>query len=439
MSGRLTSSKLFQKIASLGNPISGFLALFAKTDERLYQRTSGGTESRIAIDVLTTKGDLRVFGTAETRLAVGADGTVLTADAAQPNGLKWATPTAGGGLTNWTEGVSTAAPNATIPVVYMRVANAAANVDAAIVPKGTGAIVAAIADNANAGGNKRGSYAVDLQLSPRSAATQVASGAYAGLFAGYGNTAANNRSIHIGGQSNTTTTTNGTAGGTTISCYACSVSGGGTYGTNIAIASYGGTQTGSDFSTMIACDTSIDSGVYQQTQLSTLSAKGAATGGNGAQCINIGVYSAPTFNRSLHIASHGRGYESNAGSRGTEYGHVYTTTGDATPTQMMAGGVKLVIPNSTTYAIQVLVSARNFATGDVCVWRIFAGVTRGANAASTALIGTPAIDKIGGANTGAWSCDIKADTTNGSINIEATGVAATTIYWNGQYQVSKIG
>lgn len=41
---------------------------------------------------LTTKGDLVVYGTAVSRLPVGADGLVLVADAAAANGVKWANP-----------------------------------------------------------------------------------------------------------------------------------------------------------------------------------------------------------------------------------------------------------------------------------------------------------------------------------------------------------
>jgi hypothetical protein len=49
----------------------------------------------------TAKGDLfpASSGTALTRLAVGANGTVLTADSAETTGIKWATPAGGGGLT----------------------------------------------------------------------------------------------------------------------------------------------------------------------------------------------------------------------------------------------------------------------------------------------------------------------------------------------------
>lgn len=39
---------------------------------------------------LTTKGDLLTYNTAATRLGVGTDGQVLTADSAQATGIKWA-------------------------------------------------------------------------------------------------------------------------------------------------------------------------------------------------------------------------------------------------------------------------------------------------------------------------------------------------------------
>ena len=43
---------------------------------------------------LTTKGDVFTFSTVDARLAVGANGTVLTADSAETTGLKWAAPAA---------------------------------------------------------------------------------------------------------------------------------------------------------------------------------------------------------------------------------------------------------------------------------------------------------------------------------------------------------
>jgi hypothetical protein len=47
---------------------------------------------------LTTKGDLASYSTAVARLPVGTDAQVLVADSAQALGIKWATPSAGGGV-----------------------------------------------------------------------------------------------------------------------------------------------------------------------------------------------------------------------------------------------------------------------------------------------------------------------------------------------------
>ena len=48
---------------------------------------------------LTTKGDIWVYGTGDTRLPVGTDGHTLVADSVETTGLKWAAPASGGGMT----------------------------------------------------------------------------------------------------------------------------------------------------------------------------------------------------------------------------------------------------------------------------------------------------------------------------------------------------
>jgi hypothetical protein len=68
--------------------------------------------------------------------------------------------TSGGGLKFWLEAYSTT----TQDTVSFTPKVSAANVCAAIVPKGTGAIVASIPNGLASGGNARGQYAVDLQM-----------------------------------------------------------------------------------------------------------------------------------------------------------------------------------------------------------------------------------------------------------------------------------
>jgi len=90
--------------------------------------------------------------------------------------------------------------------------NAAATVNAAIVPKGGGALIASIPNGTATGGNARGSYAVDLQM-VRNAATQVASGTYSVIVGGINNTATNDHCFIGAGWANSTTGARGVIGG----------------------------------------------------------------------------------------------------------------------------------------------------------------------------------------------------------------------------------
>jgi len=101
----------------------------------------------------------------------------------------------------------------------------AANVNAAITPKGTGAIVAAIPDGTAVGGNARGAYAVDLQM-VRNNANQVVS------------STASNSSI-LGGNNNRI--------GSTQTSAISTIAGG---GTNLINCSYSGFIGGGDSNTI---------------------------------------------------------------------------------------------------------------------------------------------------------------------------------------------
>lgn len=66
---------------------------------------------------VTTKGDLFTFSTIPTRLGVGANNTVLTADSAEATGLKWATPSSGA-LTKITSAAFSAAATVDVDNVF---------------------------------------------------------------------------------------------------------------------------------------------------------------------------------------------------------------------------------------------------------------------------------------------------------------------------------
>jgi hypothetical protein len=97
----------------------------------------------------------------------------------------------------WTEAYSatTQASSSWTPV------GAATNINAAIRPKGTGAIVAAIPDGTATGGNARGANAVDLQIT-RTANTQVAGGNNSVISGGGNNSVSQLFGAVLGGSGN---------------------------------------------------------------------------------------------------------------------------------------------------------------------------------------------------------------------------------------------
>jgi hypothetical protein len=164
------------------------------------------------------------------------DGQVLSS---MSNGeMSWVTPATG--LENFTESVYTSAPNETVPIVQLRASNDAEHVDVALTPKGWGALTAQVADGDTTGGNKRGPFAVDLQMA-RTEPTQVASGEYSIIVGGQGNVASGYNATAIGHYSQANGDYSTAIGlGSIASDFSTAIGGGNAAGTNaIAIGPSG--------------------------------------------------------------------------------------------------------------------------------------------------------------------------------------------------------
>lgn len=309
----------------------------------------------------------------------------------------------GGGLTNWTEAANSSSPNATVPVVSFTATNAATNVDAAIVPKGTGALLADIPDGASSGGNKRGVNAVDLQTI-RSAAAQVASGSYAAIGGGNTNTASGNSATVPGGESN--------------------VSSG-------------------NYSTVVGGRSNDATGQYSISGGFDCSSSGEAAVTFGVECIGDAAYDVCTGLRStargiIGAVSHASGsFTTTAGQSQTRSFILRRATSDATPTVLTTDNTapgtndQIILPNNSLFAFEGQLTVREAATGDSKSIEFKGSIKRGANAAATALQGSVAQADLGTPDAGAaaWTVAFTADTTNGGLAITVTGEASHSLRW----------
>jgi hypothetical protein len=111
-----------------------------------------------------------------------------------------------------------------------------------------------------------------------------------------------------------------------------------------------------------------------------------------------------------------------------------TQTTDATATALRsntsaaATNNQVILPNNSAYFFTGEIISGVTGGGDTKGFTIEGVIKRGANAASTALVGTPTVTSMY-ADVGAatWAIAVTADTTNGGLRVTFTGQAATTI------------
>ena len=99
---------------------------------------------------------------------------------------------------------------------------------------------------------------------------------------------------------------------------------------------------------------------------------------------------------------------------------------------------QVILPNNSAYFFQGQVIAGKTAAGDAKGWTIEGVIKRGANAASTTLVGSTVTSLYADAGAATWSIAVTADTTNGGLKVEVTGQAATTIRWVAQIRTTEM-
>ncbi len=381
-------------------------AVFSDADnEWVIGATDTITVAEGGTGVATLTAYAPVFGGTTSTGAVQS-GTVGTAGQALTSNGAGALPTfQDQTVVNFTSALATASPNATVNVASLTPVTGTTSVDFALCPKGgSGALMADIPDSAATGGNKRGSNAVDWQSS-RASAGQVASGTQSTIGGGHRNTASSAYATVAGGNLNIASTGD-----------AATVAGGESNTASNTRATVGGGAS----NTASAISSTIPGGFAN-------TADGDYSIAMGRQAVVRGTYGASAF------ACYTPGSAGDTQRR--EFVLVSDTT-SATPEAMTtdntAAGTndQIVLPNASLFSYTGEVVVRENATGDSSAWKIEGAIKRGANAAATALLGTPTVTLLGqDAGAVTWTFAITADTTNGALAITVTGEASHTLRW----------
>jgi hypothetical protein len=347
----------------------------------------------------------------------------------------WAVPSAGG-LTNFTEAANSSAPNATVPVNSLTATGAATNIDAAIRPKGTGAILANIPDNTAAGGNKRGAGAVDLQLN-RASASQVASGTNS-FVAGISCTASGNQGAAAIGDRNVSSGVFSFTSGalSTASNQASTALGQQCTSSALYAFTVGVQNTASGQSSFASGGESTASSQYSFTH----GFKSAASGDSSFALGNHITTNSVTgrFSRGYAL---GAGSQAQGETQKSDFFLSVRTTGNTATTVTVAGGAasttnQVILLNNSAYRFKGTIIGKQSGSTNVAAWDVDGIIVRGANAAATTLsLGNVTLVQ----NTPAWGTPtLAADTTNGGLRVQVTGAAATNIQWTAAIETTEV-
>jgi hypothetical protein len=120
-------------------------------------------------------------------------------------------------------------------------------------------------------------------------------------------------------------------------------------------------------------------------------------------------------------------------------------TTDATPSVLTSDATagsainQVILPNNSAYYFRGEVISGITGGGNTKGWFIEGVIKRGANAASTALVGTPTVtSSYADAGASTWVIAVTADTTNGGLAVTFTGQAATTIRCVAQIRTTEM-
>lgn len=141
------------------------------------------------------------------------------------------------------------------------------------------------------------------------------------------------------------------------------------------------------------------------------------------------------------LAAYSSGMFSSAGDAQAFVSTLRYQTTDATPTPLTVNGSPqdgsnvLNLPDNCTWIVSILLAARNTANQDSAVWRLEGMIDRGTGAAS--VTASEFVTHTVGADQ-AWTVAVGHNTTYGSLQVQVTGVPATTIRWMAKVDITQV-
>ena len=416
----LLSVSTTAEIAAAYQPIGSYAASSHTHTAAQVSDFSEACDDRVAALLVAGTNITITYNDAAGTLTVAATGGSLSGTGSVDNAALRADGTGGATLQNSNLEIAdllTASPNNTVNAVCIGPVGGTTNVDLVLKPKGSGALSAHVADATATGGDKRGSYAVDLQTL-RSSANQVASGSYSSVIGGQSNRASGQWGTTLGGFGNLASSMAATAGG-----YFCSA-------TNFEAFSFGYNCTASGLHAVALMNFATASGADSMSFGYSTTSSASYSFAHGAYCV--------ANKQGQRAFAPGR-FAANGDAQASEL-VVRRSTTTATQSELFLDGSssRITIANDTTWAFEAFIVARRTdADNESAAYRITGCIDRNTNAASTALVGSPTVTVIS-EDTAAWDVDAVADTTNGSLNFRVTGEAAKTIRWVGWVRLTEV-
>ena len=99
---------------------------------------------------------------------------------------------------------------------------------------------------------------------------------------------------------------------------------------------------------------------------------------------------------------------------------------------------QVILPNNSAYTFRGEIVSGVTGGGNSKSWTIEGLIKRGANAASTTLVGSTVTSMYADVGAATWTIALSADTTNGGLAVTFTGQAATTIRTVAQIRTTEM-